>query len=229
MIQELYKITVPKQYKQKYETYRLWILNNPEILYNYLDGYDQIVIDEIQSLYGTLTDIAKLIINRYKNIICAGDFNQQFEKIHRGDNPFLKEYLPNLPIYTLNINYRNSKKIQEYASLYLDINTTCGSNLDGSVEQVNCRTYDDMITKLNKLPTTYHYICRTEGQRTQLRKKGLIHRVYSVSQSLSLSPDTVVLITSSRVGIMEEHDEAIKEILCSILRAREKVIIYEHH
>lgn len=230
LIQEIYQRNVKNRRRQRHETYRRWILDNVEYLTEYLDEWDNIVIDEIQSLSGSLTSIAQVIIRNYSDkLICAGDFNQQFEKIHRGDKPFLLEYLPKNEIYTLDVNFRNSKAIQDYADSFLHINTTCGSDLEGSVEFRTIENYDEMIKELNELSEDFHFINRTEHQRRKLRQHGLKHRIYSVSQSLSLSPNTVVMVNSSKVGVMEDRDEAVKEIMCSVLRAKERVIIYENN
>ena len=115
--------------RPNYDNLRKSSINDPSNLLSYIDTFDTIVLDEIQSFNGYNREIIINIIKHHPNVILLGDFNQEWKKNYRNKTPFsLKDIEKNVDfIYKLNINYRNAINVYNYGKRILDDKTISGS------------------------------------------------------------------------------------------------------
>ena len=222
--------------RPNYDNLRKACINNIGNLVDYINSFDVVVLDEIQSVNGYNRQIVLEILNNHKNVIMVGDFNQEWKKNYRNKTPFsmndILKYTNN--IYKLDINYRNSLSVYNYGKKILDDNTTSGALSKG-------RSMLMKLTKeseLQQIIDEYRFeensviVSRHSKVRDKLYKKFNI-KAKSVSDTKSTSPETVVLINSTKVGLHEKVNkdkeyDAVKEIWSAIMRPRTNLIIIEY-
>lgn len=145
---------------------------NKEILANYQEHYEYVLIDEYQDTNEVQYKMSKLISNKYKNIFVVGDANQSIYRF-RGSNfrnilNFEKDY-QDAKVIALEQNYRSTKKILDAANSVIKNNKErkdmeLYSNLGDGLKVKYMRSYDEkheitlIAEEIKKLlQEGYHY------------------------------------------------------------------------
>lgn len=124
-----YQHMLQKEHKIDFEDMMITTLqvleNRKDILNNWQNKYDYILIDEFQDAAPVQIQIVYLLCKIHKNIFVVGDDDQSIYGF-RGATPsvmkdFIKVY-PEASVYNLNINYRSNRYIVEMATRLINHN-----------------------------------------------------------------------------------------------------------
>lgn len=234
LIYSLYK--TGQRGRPNYDNMRKAAINDNNKLLSYTLSFDVIVVDEIQSVNGYNRQIVLDIINNSKNAIMVGDFNQEWKKNYRNKTPFSMADIYSITdkVYKLDVNYRNSQAIFEYGKKILNDNTTSGSKDKGVTMLFRIQSEAELGERLEEYNKDKSAIIVSRHSKIRTRMwKSFGIRTYSVSDTKSTSPETVILVNSTKLGLHEKTNddkeyEAVKEIWSAVLRPRKKLIILEY-
>lgn len=124
-----YQHMLQKEHKIDFEDMMITTLqvleNRKDILNNWQNKYDYILIDEFQDAAPVQIQIVYLLCKIHKNIFVVGDDDQSIYGF-RGATPsvmkdFIKVY-PEASVYNLNINYRSNRYVVEMATHLINYN-----------------------------------------------------------------------------------------------------------
>ena len=166
----------------------------------------------------------------------VGDFNQEWKKNYRNKIPFTMKDINSFTnkIYKLDVNYRNAINIFNYGKRILDDNSISGNKTIGAAMLVKLETEEELKSYLEDYKDNKEavIVSRHSKVRNRIYKTfGIKSR--SVSDTKSTSPETVILVNSTKIGLHEKSTnlkeyEAVKEIWSGILRPKSKLVVLEY-
>src|SRR5690606_18109081 len=113
-------------------------------------------------------------------------------------------------------------------------NTTSGSKDKGVTMLFRIQSEAELGERLEEYNKDKSAIIVSRHSKIRTRMwKSFGIRTYSVSDTKSTSPETVILVNSTKLGLHEKTNddkeyEAVKEIWSAVLRPRKKLIILEY-
>jgi DNA helicase-2/ATP-dependent DNA helicase PcrA len=129
----VYEAKLKERRRYDYHDMILWVIaafrNNENLLRNYQERYQYVLVDEFQDTNGAQNEIIHLLTNYWEapNIFCVGDDDQGIYEFQgariQNIEDFLRRYQHSLTTVVLSENYRSTQSILDTAKRVIDHNT----------------------------------------------------------------------------------------------------------
>ncbi|MEO6167248.1 MAG: ATP-dependent DNA helicase [Chitinophagales bacterium] len=162
----LYKTKMEQLARYDYHDMILWVIDefrrNENLLRNYQERYQYILVDEFQDTNGAQNEIINLLTNYWEapNIFCVGDDDQGIYEFQgarlRNIMDFIERYATSLQTIVLKENYRSTQAILDAAKKVIDNNQLRLAAVGGSLEKKLMAALPDRQVS-TVMPVVYEY------------------------------------------------------------------------